>query len=209
MKKKGVIGIDEVGRGPLAGPVTVCAFYSNDISKLKKEFFTNGIKDSKKLSKSIRNSIYLTIRNKRKLNKDIMYAISSRSASYIDVHGIQKAIKACILSCIKNLERNGVDMNTVSIHLDAGLTVPIKSIQQKSFIKGDEKFVEIALASIMAKESRDIYMKSLSKIHKEYRWQSNVGYGTKDHCEAIKKVGITKYHRSTYLKSFKLFSKTD
>jgi ribonuclease HII len=209
MKKKEVIGIDEVGRGPLAGPVTVCAFYSNDVSKLKKEFFRDEIKDSKKLSKLLRNNIYLTIRNKRKLNKNFIYAISSRSAAYIDIHGIQKATKACVMSCVKSLERNGVDISKVVVHLDAGLTIPIKCIRQKSFIKGDEKFTEIALASIMAKESRDIYMKSLAKLHLEYKWEENVGYGTKDHREAIKKVGITKYHRSSYLKSFKLFNKTD
>ena len=209
MNKVGVIGIDEVGRGPLAGPVTVCAFYTHDKKRLEKEFFASGIKDSKKLSKTNRNNIYLTIRNKRKFNKEIIYATSSRGASYIDKFGIQKATEACLLSCMKNLKKQGVNILKSTINLDAGLKIPLQSLKQKNFIKGDEKFVEIALASILAKVTRDRYMGKLSKLYPEYIWEENVGYGTKAHREAIQKVGITKYHRTTFLKSFKVFYKTD
>ena len=206
---KGVIGIDEVGRGPLAGPVTLCAVYIEDKKAITKELFNNTIRDSKKLSKSIRNSIYLTIMNKRKFKIKVKYAISSRSADYIDRHGINKAIKQCLVSCIQDLSRQGINIYSCKINLDAGLKVPLDGLIQKSFIKGDENYVEIALASVLAKESRDAYMQRLARSHPEYLWERNVGYGTKDHRSAIEKYGVTKYHRRNYLKAFKLFDKPE
>jgi ribonuclease HII len=94
MKSFEVIGIDEVGRGPIAGPVTVCVFYTNNEKFLKKLIFGDTIRDSKKLSKQLRNNIYLTIRNLRKSKikyLEIEYSIISRSAKYIDRHGINKS----------------------------------------------------------------------------------------------------------------------
>lgn len=206
---KDSIGIDEVGRGPLAGPVTLCAVYVEDVNIIKKELFDNTIRDSKKISKSLRNKIYLIIRKKRKLKTRVLYALSSRTAAYIDTYGINTAINACLVSCIESLSKQGVAVEKVKIRLDAGLKVPLQSLQQESFIKGDEKYAEIALASILAKESRDVYMKGLAKTHTEYAWDKNAGYGTLEHRNAIQKYGITKYHRTSYLKAFKLFDKTE
>ena len=209
VSKLGVIGIDEVGRGPLAGPVTVCAVYMADGKSIKKEIFSNTIRDSKKLTKAIRNNIYTTIRQKRYLKTNITYAISSRTAACVDSNGIVSAVRACVLSCVRSLAKQGVDVANTEIRLDAGLVVPLAGLKQKSFIKGDEKYVEIAMASILAKVSRDSYMKKLAKTHKVYGWEDNAGYGTSHHRMAIEKYGITKYHRKTYLKAFKQFDKTE
>ncbi|MFA5132028.1 MAG: ribonuclease HII [Candidatus Paceibacterota bacterium] len=208
-KKFGVIGIDEVGRGPLAGPVTVSALYLKTPLKAKKEFFYNSIRDSKKINKGLRNSIFLTIRKNRKIYSDIKYAVCSRSAKYIDVYGITKATQECIDWCVNDLKRQGVPIESCMIRTDAGIRVNNVSLRQKSYIKGDERFTEIALASIVAKETRDRYMRALSKSNSEYAWDKNVGYGTKDHRNAIGKHGITKYHRISYLKAFKLLDKTE
>jgi ribonuclease HII len=205
----GTIGIDEVGRGPLAGPVTVCACYIEDPNRVLSDLFGGRIRDSKIINKSLRNNIYQTIRHKRYLNTRVEYAIASRSAAYIDKHGISQAIRHCLLSCMQGLEAKGLDIQGLSIKLDAGLRVPLENLSQESFIKGDERYVEIALASIIAKESRDSYMKALAKKHKEYGWENNAGYGTQHHRESIKIIGITKHHRKTYLKAFKLFDKAE
>lgn len=199
---RGVIGVDEVGRGPFAGPVTVCAVYVEDGIDIKKSIFSNMIRDSKKLGKSSRINIYTTIRQNRKFNRKILYAIASRSAAYIDRSGIVQALRSCVVSCVRSLEKQGVDIREVEFRLDAGLMVPINDLIQQSFIKGDEKHAEIALASIMAKVSRDRYMERLAKTHKEYGWDRNAGYGTLEHRKAIKKHGTTCYHRKTYLKGF-------
>lgn len=208
----GVIGLDEVGRGPLAGPVTVCAFYIGDkklYKALKDTIFGDTIKDSKKLTKSLRNKIYLTIRDYRDLEESILFATSSRSAAFIDAYGINNATRACTMSCMRSLAKQGVDIYSATINLDAGLVLPIENPTQKSHIKGDEHFLEIALASIVAKVTRDRFMEKLARTHPEYAWEMNVGYGTKHHRKAIKTKGVTNYHRMSYLKGFKLFDKAE
>lgn len=197
----GSIGIDEVGRGPLAGPVTVCAVYIEDEKEVKNSIFNDTIRDSKKLSKASRIYIYKTIREKRRLKTKVLYAVSSRSASYIDRHGINKAIASCIRSCVRDLGKQGVKITETVFRLDAGLKVPIEGVVQQSFVKGDEKYVEIALASVLAKVTRDKYMEKLSKTHDGYGWEKNAGYGTLFHREMIKKQGITKHHRTSFLKA--------
>jgi ribonuclease HII len=206
---KGVIGIDEVGRGPLAGPLTLCACYIEDEKKVLEDIFQNTIRDSKKLTKSLRNNIYQTIKENRYSNTRIEYAISSRSAQYIDKHGLAMAAKACVRSCLRSLRQKGIALEEVSIRLDAGLSVPIKSLAYTSHIKGDESYVEIALASIMAKVQRDAYMDRLSRSHREYAWSTNAGYGTREHRKAIETIGTTKYHRISFLKGFKLLDKAE
>ncbi len=208
-KYKGVIGIDEVGRGPLAGPVTVCAIYIENTKLVKKDIFEDNIRDSKKIKKTTRNSIYLTISKNRYLKTNIKYSISSVSAKYIDKYGIQASIKKCVDKSLSDLKALGILIEKIPIHMDAGLVSSHKNLRQSNFIRGDESFTEIALASIMAKEERDIYMQKLHKVFSKYNWQKNVGYGTKKHREAIDRYGITKYHRISYLKAFKQFDKTD
>ena len=203
---KGVIGIDEVGRGPLAGPVTVCAVYLVDSNKASKEYFNNIVRDSKRLSLSSRINIFQLIRKNRKI-KTIYYAVSSRSAKHVDKHGINKSIHDCMISCLSGLEKDGVDISNLKINLDGGLKITGRVVNQEAHIRGDEKFVEIALASIVAKVTRDSFMIKLAKLHPEYGFERNVGYGTLEHRNAIKRVGITDYHRKTYLSSFKTIRK--
>jgi ribonuclease HII len=203
MKSLEVIGIDEVGRGPIAGPVTVCAFYTNNEKLLKKIIFDNTIRDSKKLTKHIRNKIYLTIRNLRK-NKikdlDIEYSVISRSAEYIDRHGINKAIQSCIATALRNLQAKYSHIERVIYKLDGGLKLPIQYINQSTYIRGDENHASIALASIMAKVTRDRYMEKMSKENTGYDWQNNVGYGTKKHYVGISTYGLSKLHRASFIR---------
>lgn len=200
---KYIIGIDEVGRGPLAGPVTICACILPKTFKVKNIFKDGKIKDSKKLKKDDRHNIYQTILKLRKLEK-VDFAISSRSAEYIDKHGISKAIKSCVKSILNNLDlpmQAGVQhLENVEIVLDGSLYAPEKYKNQKTIIKGDEKELSIALASIIAKHTRDSYMEKLAKQIKNYHWENNMGYGTAKHLEGIKNHGVTKYHRKTYIK---------
>lgn len=204
----GVIGIDEVGRGPLAGPVTVCACFMEDPDHVKELFFKDGIKDSKKLKKAYRESIYNTIRYKRVFKNTLKYSLISKSAAYIDTYGLSHAIRECVRLAVMDLMKKGVRIYQVPIRLDAGLRVPLQEVVQESFIRGDEKYIEIAIASILAKVSRDHYMDKLSTIHSNYGWENNAGYGTVHHRTAISKNGITAYHRKSFLKAFKLFDKS-
>ena len=136
----------------------------------------------------------------KKNNKDIIiYAIASKSAKYIDVHGISAAAHACVKECLKNLSKNGVNITTVSVNLDAGLYIRDFKGKQSSHVKGDEKYTEIALASIIAKVTRDSYMTRLSRANPGYFWEDNAGYGTLKHRKAIVELGITKYHRISFL----------
>lgn len=230
---KYIIGIDEVGRGPLAGPVTLCACIIPKSFKIENIFEDGKIKDSKKLKKDSRQKIYQTILKLRKL-EIIDFAVSSRSAEYIDKNGISKAIKSCIKSIlnsprisvlgakatkmsgtskcrtilaeagIQSIPRNRVAQPSikcdVEIVLDGSLHAPIQYKNQKTIIKGDEKELSIALASIIAKNTRDSYMEKLAKQINNYDWHNNMGYGTAKHMENIKKHGVTKYHRKTYIK---------
>lgn len=204
----GSIGIDEVGRGPLAGPVTVCACFIQDEDLVLEHIFGHTIRDSKKLTKHNRNNIYKTIRKNRIIKSSIKYAVSSRSAAYIDAYGIVPAVNACIASCIRSLRAKGVRIEKCVIRLDAGLQVREENLNQQSFVKGDERFVEIALASVIAKVTRDRYMEKLATIHTGYGWDRNVGYGTQEHRKGITKHGISKHHRTSFLKAFKQFDKS-
>lgn len=199
---KCVIGIDEVGRGPLAGPVTVCAVYLANENTTKKLIFDKTIRDSKMIKKANRINIFKTIRKNSKLNKQIIYSISSRSAEYIDKNGINNSINACMYSCLKSLEKKGVNVTDVTIKLDGGLYLDKSYKKQRTFIKGDENHTSIAISSIIAKIYRDNYMEKLSKKYPGYFWDRNSGYGTKEHLKSIKEKGINKYHRKSYLKSF-------
>lgn len=198
---KNVIGIDEVGRGPLAGPVTVCAVYLADEILSKKKILGGIIRDSKMIKKDNRIKIFETIRKNSKLNNDLVYAVSSRSAKHIDKNGINSSIKACMYSCLKSLKKKGVNVNSVNIKLDGGLYLDKSFKKQKTYVKGDENHASIAISSIIAKVYRDKFMERVSKNHPEYFWDKNSGYGTREHLKFIKENGINEYHRKSYLKS--------
>ena len=178
-------GTDEAGRGCLAGPVTAAAVI------LKKNFLNNDINDSKKISK----------KNRYKL-KDI---IEKEELEFSFTHIFPKKIdeinilNASILAMQKSIGKLFTKIDLIIV--DGNKFKSYKNIPHQTIIKGDEKFLSIAAASIIAKTERDNYMNKIHKEYPQYGWDKNKGYPTKFHKEAILKYGITKYHR----KSFKLF----
>ncbi len=180
---KYVIGIDEVGRGPIAGPVTVCAcMISSDIAKKYK-----GIKDSKKLTQKRREEIYKEIQGL------VEYKVTSISAKEIDEKGISFCIKKALATSISIFPKE------TKVLLDGGLKAPPEYKDQKTIIKGDEKEVSIALASILAKVTRDRYMAKMALKYPLYGLEGHKGYGTRKHYESIQKYGPSPLHRRSFL----------
>ncbi len=191
---KFVVGIDEVGRGPLAGPVAVCAF------KMPVGFNTKGfgpLKDSKKLTAQKREKFFALL-EKLKKNKKVDYSVCYESAKRIDKIGISRAIKNCLEKSLKNLNVKPAECKVL---LDGGLKAPAKFKNQKTIIKGDEKERAIACASIVAKVSRDALMRKLGKKYLKYGFEIHKGYGTKMHRSAIKKYGFSPEHRQYFCKN--------
>jgi ribonuclease HII len=186
------IGIDEAGRGPLAGPVSVGA--ARIPTGFNKKFL-KGIKDSKQLTEAERELWYaLALEAKKKGELD--FAVSLVSETVIDARGISYAIRLGIKRCLKKLKANEKDQ----VFLDGGLKAPVEFIHQKTVIKGDEKIPLISLASIAAKVTRDRYMKKLSEKYPQYSFHIHKGYGTRMHREAIRAHGPSSIHRKSFLK---------
>ena len=180
-------GTDEAGRGCLAGPVTAAAvIFPRDICIPK-------LNDSKKLTENQRND----------LRKEIELKAIAFSVEHVMQNEIDKLniLNASIKAMHKALRKLPICPEFISV--DGNKFKSFKKIPYKCIIKGDAKFQNIAAASILAKTYRDEYMKLIHQKFQNYYWDSNKGYPTKKHREAIKKHGITKYHR----KSFNLFSK--
>jgi ribonuclease HII len=193
---KYLIGIDEAGRGPLAGPVTVGAVL---IPRNLKILNIKKLRDSKKLTQSKREEWFVYIKKHPK----IFFAVSSVSAKSIDKIGIQKAT-ALALSRVLAILTQKLDLQTtrgVEVLLDGSLYAPVKYKKQKTIIKGDEKIPVISLASIVAKVTRDRKMVEFSKKYNNYDFEIHKGYGTKKHYDAIKKYGPSYIHRKTYLRN--------
>ena len=196
---KMIIGIDEVGRGPLAGPVTVCAVFCEEkqYQKLKKsKLLPRSGKDSKKLSEKEREEYSKILKSLKNGNK-FFYAITHISNKIIDQKGISHAIKFAIEKNLKSLNVN----DQPRILLDGGLKAPSNFKNQKTIIKGDEKEKIIAWASILAKVSRDKIMRKSHAKYLPYNFHINKGYGTLSHRMAINKHGICDFHRVSFCKN--------
>ena len=180
-----IAGVDEAGRGPLAGPVVAAAAILN----VDDDFIY--LNDSKKVTPKRRDILYNDITNRT------IYGIGIVSAEEIDEMNIlQATYKAMRMAIDKLSKRPEVLLN------DAVIIPGIdESIHQEKIIKGDAKSVSIAAASILAKVTRDRYMEELGEKYPEYGFEKHKGYGTKAHIEAIKKYGITPEHRKTFLKN--------
>ena len=187
---KWVIGIDEVGRGPLAGPVYVCAA-AIPVNEYKKREWL-GLNDSKKMSANAREQWFLGV------ELPIRYEVASRTAKMIDRKGIAVCIRECIT---ETLEKLALSPKDCTVLLDGGLKAPIQYKNQTTIIKGDSKEKIISLASVIAKVKRDHYMITLHKKYPRYTWNKNKGYGTLVHRAAIKKWGLTSFHRISFLKN--------
>lgn len=181
-----IAGIDEAGRGPLAGPV-VCAIA---IMPLDKDKIIEGVNDSKKLSPKVREILYDKI-----LGTAIAYQIEVVDNKTIDKINILNATKQGMINCINNISITPdiVLIDAVKINSDI-VTVPI--------IKGDEKSYNIACASILAKVYRDRLMQQYDKVYPQYLFAKHKGYGTQKHIELLKKFGKCEIHRDTFIKNF-------
>ena len=180
-KNNKTAGVDEVGRGCLAGPVFAAAVILNN------KINTKDIKDSKKIpfEKRIVLSKYI--------KKNSIYAIGSASVKEIERINI---LNASLLSMQRAL--NKLKRKPSKAYID-GLFAPKNlKIKYKTFVKGDEKITCIAAASIVAKAARDLFMIKLAKKYPKYSWNKNFGYGTADHLKGLKKYGVTKHHRKKF-----------
>lgn len=191
--KKFIAGIDEVGRGPLAGPVYAAAVVLPD------DFSVLGINDSKKLSEKKRIELDAIIREQA-----IAYGIGIADNREIDEINILNATKKAMLKAIDivnaKLKESGESEGLDCILIDA---VKLDTeIPQESIIKGDEKSLSIAAASIVAKVARDSYMQEMEELYPGYDFASNKGYGTAAHYEGLRSFGITPIHRRSFLKKF-------
>lgn len=175
-------GVDEVGRGPLIGPVVACCVV------LPFDFVLKGLTDSKKLSEKKRNEFYEIIKDKA-----LAIGIGIVDNKEIDKVNIYEATKIAM--------KDAIDEVISKIKLEHVLIDAMKldlSIPSTSIIKGDAKSISIAASSVIAKVTRDKMMYDLDKIYPMYDLKNNKGYGTKKHMDAIKEYGITKYHRITF-----------
>jgi len=189
---KYAIGIDEVGRGPIAGPVAVGAFVF--LKKGASRIFA-GVKESKQLLETQREEWFAKIIEAQKRG-EVDYCVKFESERVIDKKGLSWAIRSALAKTLKGLN---LLVEEVRVLLDGGLKAPPEYLDQKTIIKGDEKEMIIALASVCAKVLRDRRMIKLGKKHPEYGFEIHKGYGTKKHYEAIKKHGLLKEHRRSFL----------
>jgi len=180
-KKNRIAGVDEVGRGCLAGPVFSAAVILN--KKINKK----DIKDSKKIP--FKKRILLA----EYIKKNSIYAIGIATVDEIDKINI---LNASLLSMQRALDK--LKLKPSIIYIDGPFAPKDIKIKYKTFIRGDEKIISIAAASIVAKVSRDLFMIRLSKKYSNYNWHKNFGYGTTEHLNGLKKYGITKHHRKKF-----------
>jgi ribonuclease HII len=200
-KPKYVIGIDEVGRGPLAGPVAVCAF-AMPYGYNQKLF--DGVKDSKKLSAQVREKL-AKIAHRMKKSGQCFYAVCYSGHKLIDERGIAPAVKAAINRALKKvLEKISANPTECDIFLDGSLKAPNHFPHQKTIIRGDSKVQIISIASVVAKVKRDKKMFRLSKKFPGYDFEIHKGYGTSAHYQKIKKLGLSPIHRKTFLRKLNL-----
>jgi ribonuclease HII len=175
-------GLDEAGRGPLAGPVVASAVI------LPKNYKNKWLNDSKQLLENERDELAIEIKNKA-----IAYSIAEVANQEIDRINILKASIKAMHLCVDRLQ-----IQPEHLLIDGNKFLPYPLIPHTCIIKGDAQFLSIAAASILAKTYRDELMKKLAKQHPEYGWEHNFGYPTQFHKEAIAQYGITAYHRLTF-----------
>lgn len=175
-----IVGIDEVGRGPLAGPVVAAAVM------LPAGFYLPGINDSKKLTEEKRENYFRYIQDHA-----LAIGVGTVPAYIIDEINIFEATKKAMLLAVEDLTMTPDYLLVDAMKLST-------NIPQQSIVKGDANSVSIAAASIIAKVTRDRYMKQLGEQFPDYHFEKNMGYGTKQHILGIKQKGITPYHRKSF-----------
>ena len=185
-----VIGLDEVGRGPLAGPVISCGCYFKNYT-IQKDLY-NLISDSKKLSEKKRIISFNFLRNLKKKGF-IDYHLGIAKVEEIDSLNILEATKLSMKRVVDKF-----NIQNAYLIIDGNFSLNHKTYKEESIIKGDDKSLSIASASIIAKVHRDRLMKKLSIKYQHFGWEKNAGYGTKLHIENIHRLGPTIHHRKTF-----------
>jgi len=185
-----VIGLDEVGRGPLAGPVISCGCHFKNYTILNE--FKDFIGDSKKLSEKKRGLSFKFLQNLKKENI-IDFHLGIANVHEIDNLNILEATKLSMKRVIDKF-----NLKNAKLIIDGNFSLNYKSYKEQSIIKGDNKSLSIAAASIIAKVHRDRLMKKLSIKFQNFGWEKNAGYGTKMHIENIHRFGPTIHHRKTF-----------
>ena len=185
-----VIGLDEVGRGPLAGPVISCGCHFKNYTILNE--FKDFIGDSKKLSEKKRGLSFRFLQNLKKGNI-IDFHLGIANVHEIDNLNILEATKLSMKRVIDKF-----NLKNAQLIIDGNFSLNYKSYKEQSIIKGDNKSLSIAAASIIAKVHRDRLMKKLSIKFQNFGWEKNAGYGTKTHIENIHRLGPTIHHRKTF-----------
>lgn len=193
-----LIGIDEAGRGPLAGPVAVGAFAVRSVEILDK---FKGVRDSKQLTPEDREKWFKIIK-KHASRGDVFFAVSFARPETIDEKGLTHAIYNAINRALRRLEACDRKCLSAEIRLDGLLHASARYRNQRTIIGGDDSEPVIALASICAKVMRDRRMRKAAKQFPEYGFDRHKGYGTSFHYEAIRKHGLTPLHRKRFLKNF-------
>lgn len=176
-----IAGVDEAGRGPLAGPVVAAAVI------LPKNFKLLGLTDSKQLNDETRRQFAKLIKKNA-----LSYYITTVDSEEIDDLNILVATKKAMRDAVVNLHKQPEYVLIDAVKID-GLPIPSRSI-----IKGDEKCLSIAAASVLAKVARDDMMKEIDQLYPMYGFKNNMGYGTKEHLQMIKKFGASPYHRKSF-----------
>ena len=180
-KNNKTAGVDEVGRGCLAGPVFAAAVILNRNINIK------NIKDSKKIP--FKKRILLS----KYIKKNSIYAVGTASVKEINKINI---LNASLLSMQRALDK--LKLKPSIVYIDGLFSPKGLKIKHKTFVKGDEKITCISAASIVAKATRDLFMIHLGKKFPKYKWNKNFGYGTTEHLNGIRKYGITKHHRKNF-----------
>jgi ribonuclease HII len=185
-----IIGTDEAGRGPGAGPVFAAAVCFPEINlKLKKQL--EKLNDSKQLSEKTREELFEII------VQNSIYSIVQGSVEDIEKYNILRtSLKSMNTACCETAEK--LKSDNVMVLVDGNRKIPMFKYNQQTVVKGDAKSASIAAASILAKVSRDRFMKELDKDFPQYLWAENKGYMTQAHLDAVDKYGLTKWHRKKF-----------
>ncbi len=184
---KFIAGVDEAGRGPLAGPVCVASV----IMPLDKNSIIEGVNDSKKLTEKKREKLFDQI-----VNKAFAFSVEFIDEKIIDEINILNATKKGMINAINNLSVKPDVVLIDAVKLDV-------NVKTESIIKGDALSYSIACASILAKVSRDRLMLEMDNKYPNYNFKKHKGYGTKEHIANLKKFGACEIHRQTFIKNFK------
>ena len=181
-----IAGVDEVGRGPLAGPVVAAAVI------LPRDFDVLGIDDSKRLSPKRREGLFEVIKEKA-----LAWAVGWVGPERIDEINILEATKEAMTQAVQ-----GLSLQPDHVLIDGNFTVRALALPQTAIVKGDANSTSIAAASILAKVTRDRYMEEMDTVYPGYAFASNKGYGTKAHYDGLKAQGPTPIHRKTFISDY-------